>query len=169
MDAERVYLARPTPEEVAEVLDQRVTATVGTLNEDGSVHLAYVLFLYADRQLYFETSSITRKARNATRRGHISMIVQSQTKYGHHVMVAAEGTPRVIRGDEATRIHHRLRAKYIRPEALAGIDRAWEAIDDIAVQLVPRRWRSWTASVYHDVTSRHLDVPYEEAWVPAGA
>jgi hypothetical protein len=39
-DAEPVYRARPTPDEVAEVLAQRLVAAVGTLNADGSIHLA---------------------------------------------------------------------------------------------------------------------------------
>ena len=41
---------------------RRLAATVETLNEDGSIHLAYVLFLHEDDRLYFETSSVTRKA-----------------------------------------------------------------------------------------------------------
>jgi hypothetical protein len=58
--------AHPTDGEIADVLAQRLVATVGTLNEDGSIHLAYVLFLHEDGRLYLETSSVTRKARNAS-------------------------------------------------------------------------------------------------------
>jgi hypothetical protein len=68
-DAERVYRARPTSEEIEEVLGQRLVATVGTLNEDGSIHLAFVIFLHEGGRMYFETSSVTRKARNAEARG----------------------------------------------------------------------------------------------------
>jgi general stress protein 26 len=75
-DAEQVYRAHPTSDEIAEVLAQRLVAAVGTLNSDGSIHLAYVLFLHDDGRMYFETSSVTRKARNAERRGWASMLVQ---------------------------------------------------------------------------------------------
>jgi hypothetical protein len=164
-DAHRVYRARPTAEEIADVLGQRLTAAVGTLNEDGSIHLAYVIFLHTAGRLYFETSSVTRKARNATQRGQLSMLVQGRASTGRNLMVAVEGTPRVIEGTEAQRLNHALRAKYIRPAALDGIDRAWGALDDVAVELVPRRWRSWTGSVLHEETAKHIDVPYEDAWI----
>jgi general stress protein 26 len=81
-DAEQVYRARPTSEEVAAVLAGRLVATVGTHNEDGSIHLAYVLFLHHDGRLYFETSSVTRKARNAEADGSASMIVQGRASTG---------------------------------------------------------------------------------------
>lgn len=164
-ESARVYRAQPHDDEMADVLGQRLAATVGTLNADGSVHLAYVIFLHADGKLYFETSSMTRKARNATERGRLSMIVQGRAASGRSLMVAAEGEARVLAGDEARRINHRLRAKYIKPSALADIDRSWNRLDDIAVALTPHRWRSWTGSVLHEVTSRDLSVPYEEAWL----
>jgi len=165
----RVYRARPQNDEIDDVLQQRLTATVGTLNADGSVHLAYVIFLYADGRLYFETASMTRKARNATRRGQLSMIVQGRAGSGRHLMVAAEGTARVLDGESAREINHRLRAKYIKPSVLADIDRSWNQLDDIAVELTPHRWRSWTGSVLHEVTGRQLTVPYAEAWLPDDA
>jgi len=97
-DPKQVYRARPTPDEIAEVLAKRLVATVGTLNEDGSIHLAYVIFLHHDGRMYFETSSVTRKARNAERRGWASMIVQGRASTGRSLMVAGEGTARVLRG-----------------------------------------------------------------------
>jgi hypothetical protein len=80
-------------------------------------------------------------------------------------MVAAEGTARVITGDEAQEINHRLRAKYIKPTALDGIDRAWGRLDDVAVEVTPKRWRSWTGSVLHEETRKELSGSYEDAWL----
>ncbi len=56
-----IYLAKPTREEIDDVLTQRLTATVATLNPDDSIHLAYVIFLYESGKLYWETASSTRK------------------------------------------------------------------------------------------------------------
>jgi Pyridoxamine 5'-phosphate oxidase len=126
-DAEQVYRAHPTSEEVAEALARRLVAAVGSLNEDGSIHLAFVLFLQHDGRLYFETASVTRKARNAARGGWASMLVQGRASTGRNLMVSGEGTARVLDGPEAHDLNHRLRAKYIKPEALDGIDRAWAA------------------------------------------
>ena len=53
-------------------------------------------------------------------------------------MVAAEGTARVLQGTQAQELNHRLRAKYINPEALDGIDRAWGRLDDVAVEITPK-------------------------------
>ena len=80
-------------------------------------------------------------------------------------MVSAEGRATVLHGAESSAINHRLRAKYIRPEALGGVDRAWGGIDDITVEIEPTRWRSWTGSALHERTQEELNVPYAEAWL----
>ena len=82
-DAKEIYQAHPTSDEIAEVLARRLVATVGTLNEDGSIH-------------------------------------QGPASTGRHLMVAAEGTARVLQGTQAQELNHRLRAKYIKPERWTG-------------------------------------------------
>jgi Pyridoxamine 5'-phosphate oxidase len=168
-DAKEIYRTHPTSDEIAQVLAKRLIATVGTLNEDGSIHLAYVIFLHEDDRLYFETSSVTRKAANAARRGWASMIVQGTASTGRHLMVAAEGAASVLQGRQAQELNHRLRAKYIKPEALDGIDRAWGRLDDVAVEITPKKWRSWTGSAFHKETEKELAGAYEDAWLPDDA
>lgn len=165
-DAKDVYTAHPTADEIADVLASRVVATAGTHNDDGSIHLAYVLFLHEDGRMYFETSSVTRKVRNVEQRRSASMIVQGRASTGRSLMVSAEGTATVIRGARAQEVNRRLRAKYIKPEALDGVDRAWGRLDDVAVEITPDRWRSWTGSVLHEETSRELTGSYADAWLP---
>ncbi|MGH8776472.1 MAG: pyridoxamine 5'-phosphate oxidase family protein [Jiangellaceae bacterium] len=167
-DAKQIYRTHPMSDEIQEVLALRETATVGTLNEDGSVHLAYVIFLQLDGRLFFETSSVTRKAGNVDRRGWVSMIVQGRASTGRHLMVSAEGTGRVLSGADARQINHQLRAKYIRPDALDDIDSAWNTFDDVAIEITPQKWRSWTGSTMHDETQKALRVPYEDVWLPDG-
>ena len=165
-DARDVYREKPSQEEIDDVLGQRVAAAVGTTNEDGSVHLAYVLFLRENGRLYFETSSATRKARNVARHGSASMLVQGTAASGRHLMVAAEGVARLLHGSEAGEVNRRLRARYIRPEALDAVDRAWSRFDDVAIEIVPARWRSWTGGLLHAETERELGIPYDDAWLP---
>ena len=164
-DAKRIYRARPTDAEVAELLAMRLVATVGTLNEDGSIHLVYVIFLYEDGRLCFETSSVTRKARNARERGRATMLVQGQASTGTGLMVAAEGDATVVTGSRAQEINERLRAKYIRPAALGEINQAWGPLDDVTVEIVPRTWRSWTSAPFHAYTQRTLTADYDDAWL----
>ncbi len=165
-DAKAVYRAHPTREEIDDVLGQRLSAAFGTINDDGSVHLAYVIFLYEDGRLFLETSSTTRKARNAAARPTGSMLVQGSAATGRHLMVAAEGAARILSGDEAHAVNHRLRAKYIKPEVLEAVDRAWGRLDDVAIEISPMRWRSWTGGLLHAETELELDMPYDEAWLP---
>jgi nitroimidazol reductase NimA-like FMN-containing flavoprotein (pyridoxamine 5'-phosphate oxidase superfamily) len=164
-DAEQVYRARPTDEEIDDVLSQRLVATIGTLNPTGSVHLAYVIFDYHDGRVYFETSSVTRKARNAERTGQASVLVQGRAATGRSLMVALEGQARVIGGTEAHEHNRRLRAKYIKPDALPAVDSVWGRLDDVAVEITPTRRRSWTGAVLHEQTQKELSVPYGEIWL----
>jgi len=164
-DAREVYRTHPTPDEIAEVLEQRGIATLGTLNEDGSVHLAYVIFLHEGGRLYFETSSVTRKARNAERRGRVSLLTEGRASTGRSLMVAAEGTARVIGGPEAQEINHRIRAKYVTPEALEGIDRAYGRFDDLAIEITPDRWRSWTNTLLRAEAEKEISGPYGDVWL----
>jgi hypothetical protein len=94
------------------------------------------------------------------------MLVQGGASTGRSLMVSAEGTATVLQGAQAQALNHRLRAKYIKPEALDGIDRAWGRLDDVAVEITPHRWRSWTGSVLHAETGKELSGPYEDAWLP---
>ena len=166
-DAKRIYTSHPTADEIAEVLAQRVTATVGTLNEDGSVHLAYVIFLHEDGKLYFETSLVTRKARNVVSRPQATLLVQGSASTGRNLMVAAEGTARVIEGSDAQAINHRLRGKYMKDDALDAIDRVWGPVDDIAIEVTPVRWRSFTDDLLIEATEKELGAPLDSAWRPS--
>jgi NADH:ubiquinone oxidoreductase subunit len=71
----------------------------------------------------------------------------------------------VITGAQALEINHRLRAKYIKPAALDGVDRAWGRLDDVTVEITPKAWRSWTGSVLHAETRKELTGSYEDAWL----
>jgi hypothetical protein len=162
--ARQVYRAHPTQAEIDDVLAQRLTAALGTLNDDGSIHLTYLLFLYEEGRFLFETSSGTRKARNLAARGTASVIVQGRAATGRSLMVEAEGDARLILVPEAHDANHRLRAKYIRPDALAAVDDAWGPIDDVTIELTPRRWRSWTGTVLRDATETSTGRDYEALW-----
>ncbi len=89
MDAGDVYLVQPAPEDIERHLERPITATIGTLNDDGSIHLAFVLFLWEDGKLYFETASMTKKARNVASRTTASFAIE-----GKGFMAMAEGRAR---------------------------------------------------------------------------
>lgn len=80
-------------------------------------------------------------------------------------MVAAESTASVITGARAHEVNERLRAKYIRPEALGEINQAWGPLDDVAVEIGPQTWRSWTSATFHEHTRHSLTRDYDDAWL----
>lgn len=164
-DARAVYRHHPTQAEIDAVLAMRLVATIGTVNEDGSVHLAYVIFAFADGRFLVETSSVTRKARNVAARGHATILVQGAGPEGRNLMVSAEGTARLLEGVDGRRAIGQVRAKYVKADALDGLARAWDPIDDVAIEVTPVRWRSWTGSLLHAAAIEQLGDRYEEIWL----
>ncbi len=161
-----IYLATPTREEIDDVLTQRLTATVATLNPDDSIHLTYVIFFYESGKLYWETASSTRKIKNLVASSTTSFLLQGQASSGTNLMVSGAGTARVITGVDANTINERLRAKYITPEALPTISQVWGAFDDVCVEVTIDKWRSWTNKTFGEVTMAGFeDNPPESVWI----
>ncbi len=147
--AKRTYRANAAQEDIERHLERRLKCTIGTLNPDGSIHLAFVIFLWEDGRLYFETASITKKARNVAANPTASFAFES----GDGFMAMAEGTARLIEGDEARAINERLRAKYLTDQVVDSVGAAWGDIDDVAVEITPHKWRSWDSSRFYDMSA----------------
>lgn len=161
MDASDVYLAKPAPEAIEKYLGHTINATVGTLNPDGSIHLAFVIFLWEDGKFYFETSSITKKARNIAARPTASFAFE-----GKGFMAMAEGVGRIIDGDEAHAINGRLRQKYLTAAAVDTVGAAWGTVDDVAIEITPTKWRSWSNEVLGDMGKEAAgDLDPSDWWV----
>lgn len=161
MDAAEVYLAKPPPGAIEAQLERPINAVVGTLNPDGSIHLAFVLFLWEEGRFYFETASITKKVRNLRERPTASFAIDPPG-----FMAMAEGVGRIIEGDEAHAINQRLREKYLTAEAAETVGAAWGTVDDVAVEITPRRWRSWSNEALSELSREHAgDLPPDSWWV----
>ena len=139
-------------------------AALGTLNEDGSIHLTYLLFLHEDGRFVLETASSTRKARNVAARPTASLLIQGTASTGRSLMVECEGTARIIPVPEAHAINHRLRAKYLVEDAIDAVDRAWGQFDDVTIEVTPQRWRSWTGSELAKATEELTGRSYGGIW-----
>jgi len=162
MDASDIYQAKAAPETIRRHLEKPITAVVGTLNADGSIHLAFVLFLWRDERFYFETASSTRKARNIAARGTASFAIE-----GKGFMAMAEGHGRVIEGDEAHELNRTLRRKYLTEAAASTVGEAWGTVDDIAVEITPETWRSWSNEPFTQLgIDAAPDLPRNEWWNP---
>lgn len=162
MDASDVYLAKAAPETIEQHLESRINATIGTLNPDGSIHLAFVLFLWESGKLYFETASMTRKARNIAARSTASFAFE-----GKGFMAMAEGVGRIIDGSEAHAINGRLCQKYLTGPAAETVGAAWGTVDDITIEITPTKWRSWSNEVLSELgRDSAAGLPPNEWWIP---
>jgi nitroimidazol reductase NimA-like FMN-containing flavoprotein (pyridoxamine 5'-phosphate oxidase superfamily) len=159
-----VYRTHPTDDEIAAVLEQREIATLGTLNSNGSIHLAYVIFLHVDGRFWLETSSVTRKARNIRDRPTATLLIPGRVRDARTVMVSVEGSARIIEGAEAQERNRRVLAKYATDQALDGLHRAWSRIDDVSIEITPTRTRSWTNTLLRREAEAELGASYGTAW-----
>jgi hypothetical protein len=162
--ATEVYRTHPTDAEIASVLEQREIATLGTLNPDGSIHLAYVIFLHVDGRFWVETSSVTRKARNLRERPTATLLIPGRVEHARTVMVSVEGTGRILDGAEAQDRNRQVLAKYATDQALDGLHRAWSRIDDVSIEITPIRTRSWTNTLLRREAEAELGTAYGTAW-----
>lgn len=161
MDAADVYLAKPPPESIEEQLRRPINAVVGTLNPDGSIHLAFVLFLWESGRLYFETASMTRKVRNLRERPTASFAIDPPG-----FMAMAEGTARIIEGEAAHDFNRRLREKYLTAEAVDTVGAAWGSVDDVAIEITPHRWRSWSNRALGELSRQAAgELPPDQWWI----
>jgi len=127
-----------------EFLKGRFIASLGTENEDGSIHLTAVWYLFEGNCLYVATSSRSRKARNVLSRPKASLMVDSR-KPGSEQGVVALGSAAVLTGDSPREINTRIHRRYMSEVALARPDVGGKmaALDDVTIKLSPANWYAW--------------------------
>jgi PPOX class probable F420-dependent enzyme len=128
---------------VREFLGRRLIATLGTTNDDGSIHLVPIWYLYADGRLYLPTGSGSRKARNVRARPAVTVLVD-QRHGDRHRWASADGAATLLGGGDAKSINARVRARYLTDAGDATYGRLIDDFDDVTIVVTPRRWRSWT-------------------------
>jgi len=99
------------PPGAEKMLAGRYIACLGTHNEDGSIHLTAVWYLYEDGGLYVGTSSRSRKGRNVAARPKATLMVDSRKPATERGLVAI-CTANI--GEGASFRHKSVDAKYER-------------------------------------------------------
>ena len=128
-----------------EFLNGRHYATLGTYNEDGSIHLTTVWYLFENERFFFVTGSSARKARNSMARPQASVVVDSRRNQGSERSVSATGTVEMITGEESKEINNKIIQRYV---TKAGIDHpnvgpVFEAAGEAVICLTPKTWHSY--------------------------
>ncbi len=133
------------PPGAEEILTGRFIASLGTENEDGSIHLTAVWYLFDRGCLYVATSSRTRKARNVTARPKASLMVDIRKPASEERGLVALCTVDVIAGERSREINARICRRYMSEAALADprAGGTMAALDDITLKLIPTGWYAW--------------------------
>ena len=128
-----------------EFLNGRHYATLATSNEDGTIHLTPVWYLFEDGRFYVETSPSARKARNVAARPQASIVVDTRRRQGDELWVSASGTAEVIQGERFNEIAAKILKRYITKTGLEDprVGPGFSAGGGVVICLTPDSWGSW--------------------------
>jgi len=136
------------PAGAEKILKGRFIASLGTENEDGSVHLTAVWYLFENGCLYVATSSRSRKGRNVMKQPKATLMVDSRVPAKEKGVVAVCAVE-VMKGDRSKEMNERIHRRYM-SEAGVADPRAGgmlASMDDITLKLTPTSWYGWDMSM----------------------
>ena len=134
-----------------EVLKGRYFATLATLNDDGSIHLTPVWYLFEDGRIFVQSSSASRKIKNLASRPGVSLMIDVR-KQGSEKWVSASGSVELLRGEESKNIQAKILRRYLTRTALedSRVGPGFESGDDVTIKIIPHTWRSWDMKTLDD-------------------
>jgi PPOX class probable F420-dependent enzyme len=141
-------------EAVRNLLALRLIATLGTTNDDGSILLTPIWYLYQAGRLYLPTGSSSHKARNLRVRPAVTVLID-QRHGERHRWASAEGTADFLVGDAAKEINRRVRDRYLTPDGEVTYGQLIDGYDDVTIVVTPRRWRSWNPASLERLAEQH--------------
>lgn len=138
----------------AGILEAGQYLVLGTSNDDGSTHLAPVMYRHEGGRLLIETSAATRKVHNVLARGRATALVLDPRADGTS-WVSGAGAARVVRGGEAAAIGRRIRSRYLTASGEAAMGTVLAHLDDVAIVVTPDRWLRWDATALLETVAEH--------------
>jgi len=141
-------MTKSTDPLIQEVLNRRTIGCLATHNDDASIHLTAVWFLYENGRIYIGTQSHSRKARNLLVRPSASLMVDVRDPGAERGVVVA-GMATILTGARAAEVIARVQGRYLSAAALADprVGPVFAKLDDVAIELVPEKWTSWDMRV----------------------
>lgn len=131
-------------EPARELLGARLIASLATLNEDGTVHLVAMWFLWDGEHVLIPTSRTTRKARNLARDPRATVMIDDSRGGLDLRGITLVGRVEIVGAPESVALNRRIHEKYV---TAAGLElapvRAYLATDDITLRFLPERLSSW--------------------------
>lgn len=138
---ERDLLSDPL---VAELLTARLIANLATVNQDGSIHLVPLWFLWRPPHLLLPTNGATRKVRNLELNPIATVMIDDSCSGFDLRGVTLIGEASIDRGAEAVRTNREIHLKYLTKDGrdLPAVDR-YLSTDDVTIRFRIRRVSSW--------------------------
>ena len=135
-------------QKIRDLLQRRHIACLATENEDSSIHLSAVWFLFEDGFLYIATNSRSRKARNVLARPKASVMVDSRNT-GRESGVTISGDAQIITGESARNLRLRIHSRYLSQAAIADprVGGVFAVSEDVIIRLTPKTWAWWDMSL----------------------
>ena len=135
-------------EKVREFLQGRYIAALGTENQDGTIHLTAVWYLFEDGNLFVSTSSASRKVRNVATRPRAYMMVDSR-KPGSERGASTSGAAEIITSQQSQDLNSRIFSRYLSEAAIADprVGPVLASMDDVTIRITPESWTWWDTSV----------------------
>jgi PPOX class probable F420-dependent enzyme len=138
---ERDVLSADLPREL---LDARLIASLATLNNDGSIHVVAMWFLWDGAAILIPTNHGTRKARNLERDPRATVMIDDSRGGFDLRGITFVGRAEIVRGPVALELNRKIHLKYVTEEGL-GLKpvHAYLATDDVTIRVRPERVSSW--------------------------
>ena len=134
--------------EIDELLSKTLIANLGTLDNDGGIHILARWFLRIDNDICIPTSSHTRKYRNLQARPRASVMIDISRAGLNLRGVLIRGRVDILYGEVARQINHSIHLKYVTPEGLNDAEAAsyLSKGDDITIKVHMDHLISWNLS-----------------------
>jgi nitroimidazol reductase NimA-like FMN-containing flavoprotein (pyridoxamine 5'-phosphate oxidase superfamily) len=134
--------------EIDELLSKTLIANLGTLDNDGAIHILPMWFLRIDNDICIPTSSHTHKYRNLKARPHASVMIDISRAGLNLRGVLIRGQVELLYGEIAKQINHSIHLKYVTPEGLNDPEVAsyLSKGDDITIKVHMDHLVSWNLS-----------------------
>jgi nitroimidazol reductase NimA-like FMN-containing flavoprotein (pyridoxamine 5'-phosphate oxidase superfamily) len=148
-------------DEIDKILSMTLIANLGTIDNDGSIHLVPMWFLRVGNDICIPTSHHTHKYRNLLARPRASVMIDISLIGLNLKGVLVRGKVELVDGEEARRINRMIHLKYIMPEALSdtNVSSYLSKGDDITVKIHMDRLISWNLA-----NSKAGKALYEGVW-----
>jgi PPOX class probable F420-dependent enzyme len=81
-----------TAEELEAFLKQPLVARLGTMNEDGTIHLSPIYFRYENGEIILGTQQVSQRVRNIQRHPYVTLLIDDTTPPFKAVLIYGKAT-----------------------------------------------------------------------------